>query len=102
MKKAVLMLVAFTFAAGALVAGSGSVEARPPYKMQWDKKYLTPDSPMAKSLPAGKSNCNVCHVGLKDRKNRNDYGKALSKLLTKDDVTNIAKIIEAIGKVEKE
>lgn len=44
--------------------------------------------------------CFICHVGKKTKKNRNDYGKALSKLLMKE--KNPAKINEALGKVEEE
>jgi hypothetical protein len=102
MKKAVLMLVAATVALSGVLVTSESVDARPPYKAQWDKKYLTDGSAMAKALPDGKSTCNICHVGAKDKKNRNDYGKALSKLLTKDDVMNTQKIVESLSKVEAE
>lgn len=100
MKKAVLMLMAVIVAIGAFTLATGSVEARPNYKKEWDAKYLMPGSPMAKALPAGKSNCNLCHQGTKDKKTRNEYGKALGKLINKE--MDAEKIKTALSKVESE
>jgi len=52
--------------------------------------------------------CSVCHDprpgedGKVTKKNRNPYGQALNKLLTKKDQKDEAKILEALTKVENE
>lgn len=57
-----------------------SANARPQYKTAHDKKYK--DSKISKLLQ--RADCTACHFG-KSRSNRNDYGKALSKVgLTKE------------------
>lgn len=52
---------------------------RPPYKEQFEKTYK--DSKIAEAAKEAK--CNICHFG-KEKKNRNDYGTALSKILTEE------------------
>jgi hypothetical protein len=49
----------------------------------------------------GKTNCNICHVGT-DKKQRNDYGMAIDKLLSKDDMKDAEKIEQSLVKVEGE
>lgn len=76
-KLALFTLPLALLAAWVLVSSQQSAEARPQYKMAWDKTYLKEGSPIYAAL-SGKSNCNVCHEG-KDRKNRNEYGLAVAK-----------------------
>lgn len=76
-KLALCMVPLFVLAAWLVVTGEQSADARPQYKMAWDKTYLKEGSAIYQAL-GGKSNCNVCHDG-KDRKNRNDYGMAIGK-----------------------
>jgi hypothetical protein len=54
-----------------------SGHARPDYKKQFDATYK--GSKISKAAEEAK--CEVCHVG-KDKKSRNDYGKALAKILS--------------------
>ena len=76
----VLMLV--TLAGGWALVGRPA-QAQPAFKMRWDQKYFTEESAMKKTY--GTSSCNFCHIGgADDRKHRNDYGQALSKLLKKE------------------
>src|SRR5687768_8328538 len=101
MKKIVLAVVAAAVAVS-FVGGiaSNTASARMQYKAEFDKKYMAEGSAMHKALE-GKSNCHICHQG-KDRKNRNAFGATIAKALGEKNVKEPAKIIEAIGKAEKE
>ena len=71
---------------GGLALLSGSAQAHPQFKKYFDQKYFGEDSAMKKAYET--SSCNFCHIGgsdAKERKNRNEYGKALSKLLNAED-----------------
>ena len=81
-------------AAAFIVMQAQPVSARPQYKKQFDAAYK--DSKIAAAAKEAK--CNVCHYG-KSKKNRNDYGKALSKLgLTKDSYNEIKSDKAALAK----
>ena len=73
------------------------------FKKEFVKKYIHEDSSAANdaalAAAAKKANCNVCHKG-KDRKNRNAYGDALNKYITKKDRKKPEKIQGALDKVE--
>lgn len=102
MKKAVVFVFAVAVAGlASLGPGVRQAEAFPPFKVAFDKMYMTEGSAIHKALE-GKSNCNLCHVGTKDKKTRNDYGVALDKLVTKEDAKNPEKIREALAKIETE
>jgi ssDNA-binding Zn-finger/Zn-ribbon topoisomerase 1 len=73
-----------------LAPSAGTVEARPPYKKAFEKKY-----PKVKKV-----DCNVCHVG-EDKKERNEYGKAMGEALGATKVTDAKKIEKALGAAEK-
>jgi hypothetical protein len=80
-----------------------SVRAIPPFKKEFDNKYVKKDSsdPNEKALAEAveKVKCNVCHKG-KDKKMRNAYGEELAKLLDKKaDAKNPEKIQQALDKV---
>ncbi len=95
-------LAAATVVAAVMVLGQSRVsEARPPYWAEFEAKYVktAPDSKFATDATAAK--CNVCHVG-KEKKDRNSYGQALSKLLTKADAKNKEKINAALDTVAGE
>jgi hypothetical protein len=100
MKKAVVLVLAVAGVAS-LGLDVRQAEAFPPFKVAFDKMYMTEGSAMHKALE-GKSNCNVCHLGTKDKKKRNEYGVALDKLLSKDDAKQPEKIAAALAKVESE
>lgn len=101
MMKSGLLMTMLAVACGTLLDAGNSAEAFPPFKVQFDKKYMVEGSEIFKALE-GKTNCNLCHVGTKDKKKRNAYGEALDKLLSKDDTTKPEKIVEALNKVESE
>lgn len=93
MRRAILIVLF-----GGLVCGllAKPASARKEYFDGFKEKYGS-DKQLAPLIDDAK--CFVCHVG-KSKKNRNDYGKALSKLLMKE--KDKAKIQEALGKVEGE
>lgn len=74
---------------------AGLAHAYPEFKKEFDKKY----APLAPQI--AKVKCNVCHVG-KSKKDRNEYGKALSKFITKKEKKKPDKIQEALQKAEGE
>lgn len=109
MKRTVVWGLALCVALGSLVClDSNSASALPAIKTEFDNKYMQDkESALFKALD-GKSNCNVCHVGKKDKKKRNAYGAAIDKLLEKDDLKEVKKpetiklIQEALDKVAEE
>jgi hypothetical protein len=106
MKKFGLMLLVAAFALGLSLSDSF---ARPPYKKEFDEKYVKKDSTVpaekAFATAAEGAKCNVCHgknaEGKDDKKVRNAYGEALTKVIMKNEKDK-AKIIEALDKVAKE
>lgn len=84
---------------GGLVCGFcfKSASARQPYFDEFKEKYGG-DVDYDKVIIETK--CFVCHVG-KSKKNHNDYGLALKKVIGKMEKDK-KKISEALGKVEKE
>lgn len=104
MKKEMLLAVCCTLLAVFGLAIS-SARAIAPFKKEFDEKYVkkAPATDAEKSLAAavGEAKCNVCHYG-KSKKNRNTYGQALAKELTKKDGKDLAKIHAALDKVAAE
>ena len=92
-------------AAVSLIWCTSTATARPPYHKEFQDVYKESKITAA----AKKAKCNNCHYG-KKKANRNDYGKALSKHLSKElynklkgDKPKLAKTIrEALEKVLKE
>ncbi len=106
MKKFVVTLVLGTLAFAVCL---GSAQARPPYAKEFGAKYVegNKDTKFTEAVAAAK--CNVCHdAKSKSKKDRNEYGKALSEHLSeadfkklKDDAEALKKkIIEALEKTE--
>ena len=83
-----------------VVLKAPSAGAYPAFRTEFDKRYMVEGTPLYTAFE-GKANCNVCHVGM-DKKKRNDYGKALDKLLSKEDIKDPEKIQKALEKVESE
>ena len=97
MKKAGILVLCGLVAA-MLVGYVGSVDARPNYPKVFGKvegfKNIEKEATEAK--------CNVCHYG-KDKKNRNDFGKALVKGgLKKEAYNEVSKDLDAVGKLLNE
>ena len=88
-----------------LSLGVNASFGRPDYRKQIEATYKT--SKIAGAIK--EANCNVCHYG-KTKKNRNDYGTALSKILTEDNYKQMKKdpeelnkkIVDALKTVSKE
>ena len=97
MKKVALFVIPLAVVASYfLTVGQQSANARPNYKTAWDKAYMTEGSAMFVALN-GKSNCNICHEG-SDKKNRNEYGKAVGKGLGMPKVTDADAIAAGLKK----
>ena len=85
-----------------LQPASQFAEARPNYNKEFWAKY---DKEIGKFKETTK--CNVCHFGA-EKKNRNDYGKAVGEALVSKDVggkkqeTDLDKIKAALDKAAKE
>jgi hypothetical protein len=77
MKKVCVKFVLCCVAA-ALLASQAS--ALPPFNKEWTGKYAEGNAKLGEAATAAK--CNVCHVG-KSKKDKNEYGKAVGKYLTK-------------------
>lgn len=55
------------------------------FKKQFDAKYVEGNGNAKFVEAAGAAKCNICHdANSKSKKDRNEYGKALSKFLMKD------------------
>jgi hypothetical protein len=94
--KGLMRVVMVAGVVAGLAIGFGTrVEARPNYKKVFDATY-------EKVAKENKTNCNVCHKeGTDDKKQRNNYGEALTKNIAKMEKDE-AKIKEAFTKTEKE
>jgi hypothetical protein len=84
MKRVVCWSSLALIALALVVVKTPSAGAYPAFRTEFDKRYMIEGTPLFTAYE-GKANCNVCHVGM-DKKKRNDYGKALDKLLSKDDI----------------
>ena len=83
-------------AAVALVWTTSSATARPQYKKEFDAIYVK-DKDSKIAAAAKEAKCNNCHYG-KSKKNRNDYGKALSKHVNKKVFNQLKKNKAALAK----
>lgn len=94
----ITLAVLATLFAGSLLVPGPSAQARPNYKGVFSKKY-------EKKLDAKLRGCTACHEkkadGKTDTKKRNNYGKAVEKLLGKKKVKN-DEAEKAITKAEQE
>ena len=104
MKKLFALVLCSCVALSLLPLGAKRAEAIPAFKTEFDAMYVKKDSqdPKEKSLAEAvdKVKCNVCHVG-KSKKDKNEYGKELGKLLGKADLKAKAKIQDALKQVGK-
>lgn len=76
-----------------LIAFVAPAAALPPFYVEFKKDYVDSlkDKKFAEAMDKGDVKCLVCHQG-KQKKNRNDFGKVIGKLLTKKDKDNKEKI----------
>ena len=75
------------------------------FKDAFQAKYIKPDSSQANDVALAsafdQASCAVCHAGGENKKIRNDYGKQLARLVSKQDKKNTAKIQAAMDTVAK-
>jgi len=79
-------------AAGLIVISLGvkSATALPPINVQWHEKYSALKDEVVKTYGAeSTAKCNVCHIAGKGKKERNAYGMAVGKFITKAQITKI-------------
>jgi hypothetical protein len=97
-----MVIVCGLLGAGLLVAATArQAQARPLYSTWWSQTYES----VVKKNGVGKTvaKCNVCHIGTKDKKQRNEYAKAIEKAL--DGSKNLKKkddFVAALKKVEEQ
>jgi hypothetical protein len=90
--------LALALAALVWLMSARPAEARPQYLGVWIKTY--PDV-AAKNNVKTAVKCNVCHFGA-TKKNRNDYGKAITKALGEKNVKDKDKVEDALKSAAKE
>src|SRR5215208_1756722 len=73
-----------------------SASALPPFNREWTGKYIEGNGNAKFVEAVGTAKCNVCHMGT-SKKDRNEYGMAVSKYLTKAKYNEI-KDDEAVAK----
>jgi hypothetical protein len=75
------------------------------FKEAFESKYIKPDSTDANDVALAeafkKVTCGTCHANPKNKKIRNEYGKALNKIITKADKNDTTKIKDAMDTVAK-
>ena len=110
MRRTRLPLVCGTLALAALMGlAVAPARADMSFRNEFIAKYVKPDSkdPKHQAFAAAceKAKCNICHEGL-SKKNRNRYGVALSKLLSrekdKDDKDKIQAALDKIAAVKSD
>lgn len=74
--------VSFVLCLGAVVWTASSATALPPFNKEWTGKYVEGNGNAKFVEAVGTAKCNVCHMGT-SKKDRNEYGMAVSKFLTK-------------------
>jgi hypothetical protein len=107
------MWMAMPLMATAIMVAGKSAWAIKPFEVEFKKMYYKPngdanEKKLAEAIDKistgdsdAKTACAICHVG-KTKKERNDYGKALNKLVTKMDKDDTKKIAESIKAIEGE
>jgi hypothetical protein len=83
-----------------LALAAPSAQAIPPFKKEFETRYVSDGSPLATAVAEAK--CNLCHKGT-SKKDLNSYGAALEKLLDKaTDAKDVPKIQKALETVEQQ
>ena len=91
------VIVAAAIAVFAVALSAERAAAIPPFKKEFETRYVKDGSPLATAVEQAK--CNVCHKGT-STKEFNDYGLALEKMLDKatdaKDAEKIQKVLETV------
>ena len=90
----------FLLVVAVLIAVASPAWAVPPFYTEFKKDYLDnlKDKKFAEAVDKPDVKCLVCHLGKKDKKTRNEFGKVVGKYLTKKDAKNKEKIAEGLKK----
>jgi hypothetical protein len=96
MKKVCLTLILSSFVLALL---ANSALALPAFNKAWQAKYLEGNSNAAFVDAVGSAKCNVCHdANSKSKKDKNEYGKAVGKHLTKKGYEKLKSDPDAVNK----
>lgn len=96
MKKVCLTLVLGSCVLALLV---NSALALPAFNKEWQAKYVEGNGNAAFVEAATAAKCNVCHdANSKSKKDKNEYGKAVGKHLTKAEYTKLKTDADAVNK----
>jgi hypothetical protein len=93
-KSATWLACGLALAAVVVMSATRTADARPKYLAEFKGSYEK------LAGEADKVKCNICHYGT-EKKNRNDYAKALGEALGAKNVMEVDKIKEALKKTEK-
>ncbi len=93
MKKVVCLVLGLFVVALAVESAS----ALPPFNVAWTGKYVEGNGNPKFVEAVGTAKCNVCHMGI-SKKDRNEYGMAVSKFLSKAKYNEIKDDTEAAKK----
>jgi hypothetical protein len=97
MKKLVVTLCLAAFATAVLARES---LALPPFSKEWNGKYVEGNKNETFVKAVGEAKCNVCHdAASKSKKDKNEYGKAVGKFLTKAEFDKVKTDMEAAKKL---
>ena len=100
MKKVVVLSIVGVFVAASLFVSPAS--ALPQFKKAFEEKYVANGNADLQAAFKAAS-CNTCHVKGKDKKVRNEYGMALSKIIgghAKAQIDAAKKVSDAAGKAK--
>ncbi len=96
MKKIVVSFCLIAFAAAVIASPA---LALPPFSKEWTGKYVEGNKNDAFVKAVGEAKCNVCHdAASKSKKDKNEYGKAVGKFLTKAEFDKVKADMEAAKK----
>lgn len=100
MNKFVVTLCLSAFSLGVFASPAMAIL---PFSKEWKAKYSDDSKNEAFVKAVKEANCNVCHdASSKSKKDRNEYGKALSKVLTKAEYDKIKADADAAKKYIQE
>ena len=80
-----------------MVCGLQPASALPPINKEWTGKYVEGNGNAKFVEAVGTAKCNVCHVGT-SKKEKNEYGAAVGKYVTKAKYNEIKEDTEAAKK----
>ncbi|MEX2026397.1 MAG: hypothetical protein WEH44_03835 [Pirellulaceae bacterium] len=96
MKKIVVTFCLVAFMSAGL---AGPATALPPFSTAWKGKYVEGNADQKFLTAVESAKCNVCHdAASKSKKDKNEYGKAVGKYLSKAEYDKVKADMEAAKK----